>query len=551
MANPWDDAYSQYANRARSGDITADFIRETYGPLGGKSEKGNSFADRVIAIHQELEDQRKKYKVPTSGGQIGEADTVWDTAFRLAETGTDSLYDLGQRQKEVVGYEGGDGGGTYTSFENELYHKPTGAAVTMPNHGFKNEYALQFAPDGTPVPYSTPKRSDWVDFRDDFLKPAVSLVGSFIPGAGPFIAAANAAYAASKGNWEQALLSGLGAAVPLAGQFGASASTVSTLNNVRQAAGVLKALEDKNLLGVALGGADLAGVKELAGFDIKDVKKAVGMVTALQSEDPMAIIKAGAGYFPKGSGIDAPSSKDFEKDSFDYDQIFDPKTSGSVDLSERPYDPDYKPTTDFSIGADYSLAPKEDGLGFKVTAPQEAFNPDGSVNYDLFDYDALSKLGMDMPKSPNIDGMGGGQGLRIPVEGGYITEAGFIPEGYTPNLGDPNSFINKPPPGGDVSIKGALNAGAKATLADMNKQNTPAPKTNTPPKTTTPGSGIDINQLMSLLGGQQAAPTIVSSGQDNSADVQLMEDIFGTTMSAPPAGDTATRARELARLLRS
>jgi len=51
MANPWDDAYSQYADQARSGDITADFIRKTYGPLGGNSEKGNSFADRVIAIH--------------------------------------------------------------------------------------------------------------------------------------------------------------------------------------------------------------------------------------------------------------------------------------------------------------------------------------------------------------------------------------------------------------------------------------------------------------------------------------------------------------------
>jgi hypothetical protein len=73
-----------------------------------------------------------------------------------------------------------------------------------------------------------------------------------------------------------------------------------------------------------------------------------------------------------------------------------------------------------------------------------------------------------------------------------------------------------------------------------------------PGATTKPESGVDLNQLMSLLGGgQQAAPTIVSSGQDNSADVQLMEDIFGTTMSAPPAGDTATRARELARLLRS
>jgi hypothetical protein len=69
---------------------------------------------------------------------------------------------------------------------------------------------------------------------------------------------------------------------------------------------------------------------------------------------------------------------------------------------------------------------------------------------------------------------------------------------------------------------------------------------------TKPGQGIDINQLASLLGGgQQAAPTIVSSGQDNSADVQLMEDIFGTSLSAPPAGDPVTRARELARLLRS
>jgi len=547
MANPWDEAYSQYANQARSGDITADFIRKTYGNLeGGKSEKGNSFADRVIAIHQELEDQKKKYKVPTSAGKIGEADTVWDTAFRLAETGTDSLYDLGQRKKEVVGYEG-EGGGTYTAFEDELYHKPTGAAVTMPNHGFKNDYFLKFAPDGTPIPYSTNQKSDFVKFRDDFVKGA-SFVGTFIPGAGPYIAAANAAYAASKGDWEKALMSGLAAAVPLSGQFGASASTAATLKNVQQAASVLKALESKDLLGLAMSGANLAGVSEVAGFDMKDIKQAVGMVTALQSEDPMAIVKAGAGYLPKGDtyGFD---SKDLIPGGFDYNQVFDPNTAGLVDMSEKPSDPNYKPTTDFSIGADYSLAPKENGLGFKVTAPPEVFNKDGSVNYDLFDYDKLSQLGMDMPKSPNLDGMGGGQGLRIPVEGGYITEDGFIPEGYTPNLGDPNSFINKPPPGGDVSIKGALDASAKSTLNDLNKQN--APKTSAPPKTSTPGSGMDINQLMSLLGGQQAAPTVVSSGQDNSADVQLMENIFGTTMSAPPAGDTATRARELARLLRS
>jgi hypothetical protein len=78
------------------------------------------------------------------------------------------------------------------------------------------------------------------------------------------------------------------------------------------------------------------------------------------------------------------------------------------------------------------------------------------------------------------------------------------------------------------------------------------PKPGTPPKAETPGSGVDLNALMSLLGGgQQQAPTVVTSGQDNSADVQLMEDIFGNTLSAPPAGDPDTRTRELARLMRS
>ena len=537
--------YEEYARRLREGDMTADLLRSIYtSEEGVKAGQNADFADRVIAIHQELLDQQKKFKVPVHGGDIGADDAIWDTAFRLAETGTGSIYDLGQREVESME----EGYNTPEIFrKKELYHKPTGAAVKLPAMwGYGNEYQLQFTPDGTPVAYSTPKQSDWMEFREDFLRPAVNMVAPFIPGVGPYIAAANAAYAASKGDWEKALLSGLAAAAPMAGTLGASAETVSTLNNVRQAANVLKALESEDLLGAALSGAGLAGVTEVGGFDIKDINKAVGMVKALESEDPMAIIKAGAGYLPKGGGVDGPNAKDFEADSFSYDQIFDPKTSGLVGSSEQSLDPNYKFTTDFSIGADYGLAPKSDGLGFQVTAPPEAFNPDGSINYDLLDYDQLAQLGMDMPKSPNIEGMGGGQGLRIPVQGGYITEAGFIPEGYTPDLGDPNSFINKPPPGGNVSIKGALNAGAKATLGDLNKQKAATQKPGTA------GSGIDINQLMSLLGGgQQAAPTIVSSGQDNSADVQLMEDIFGTTMSAPPAGDTATRARELARLLRS
>lgn len=502
MANPWDDAYSQYANRARSGDITADFIRETYGPLGGKSEKGNSFADRVIAIHQELEDQRKKYKVPISGGQIGEADTVWDTAFRLAETGTDSLYDLGQRQKEVVGYGGGEGNPeTYTSFENELYHKPTGAAVTMPNHGFKNEYALQFAPDGTPVPYSTKQRSDWVDFREDFLKPAASLVGSFIPGVGPYIAAANAAYAASKGDWEKALLSGLSAAVPLAGKLGASIETANTLNNVRQAATVLKALESKDLLGAALGGANLAGVSEVAGFSTQDIGKALGMVNALQSEDPTAIIKAGAGFLPKG-GFDGPKSSDMIEGYF--------APGGEGYIAPPTYAPETKGYFDEVTG---HFMPDENGaLSFGDLTNETSGTNIGSM--DDYQYN---------PDTGNWT-----------LPDGTVIDTSYMQNSKTPLTGQ--------------QIMNSAGAGAPKTPG---KPATPAAP-GTAAKPGTSGSGIDINQLASLLGGgQQAAPTIVSSGQDNSADVQLMEDIFGTTMSAPPAGDTATRARELARLLRS
>ena len=91
-------------------------------------------------------------------------------------------------------------------------------------------------------------------------------------------------------------------------------------------------------------------------------------------------------------------------------------------------------------------------------------------------------------------------------------------------------------------------AGGPKTPGTPSKPGAPG----TPPKQQTPSSGMDVNALMSLLGGgQQQAPTVASSGQDNSADVQLMENIFGTTLSAPPAGDTATQARELARLLRS
>lgn len=498
MAKSWDEAYHKYAARLQDGEMDADFFRELYGPLGGNSEKGNSFADRVIAIHEELEFQRQKFNIPYSGGKIGKDDSVWDMAFRLAETGTDSLYDLGQRTKDVIDIDP-ETGQEYTRQETEMYHKPTDAAVRPPSmSGYKNNYHLEFK-DGIPVAYSTPRPSSWMKFREEVLKPVANIGAMFIPGAGPIVAAANAAYAASKGDWEKALLSGLGAAIPMAGQLGASAQTVGTLNTVRQAANVLKALENKDLLGLAMSGANLAGVTDVAGYSMNDVNKALNMVKALQSENPMAIVQAGMGYMPK-SGMSGPNPSDM------IEGYFLPGGEGHYDT---------------------------DAANAKLSGP----------GY----YDEISGRYIQDP-------LGGMQG---PLDNTSGTRDPLLPWEYNQTSKD----VWTSDSGDQIDLTGIPSSQQTQTGAEiMQSAGATAPKkpagkgseAGAPAKTPgTPGQNVDFNQLMSLLGEQQAAPTIVTSGQDNSADVQLMEDIFGTSLSAPPAGDPVTQARELARLLRS
>jgi len=52
--------------------------------------------------------------------------------------------------------------------------------------------------------------------------------------------------------------------------------------------------------------------------------------------------------------------------------------------------------------------------------------------------------GLQLPTTPNIGAMGGGQGLLVPVAGGTVGALGFTPAGAVPILGDPGSFINNP-----------------------------------------------------------------------------------------------------------
>lgn len=55
-----------------------------------------------------------------------------------------------------------------------------------------------------------------------------------------------------------------------------------------------------------------------------------------------------------------------------------------------------------------------------------------------------SGMGLQQPTMPNLGGMGGGQGLTVPVAGGTVGQLGFTPSGAVPSLGSPGSFINDP-----------------------------------------------------------------------------------------------------------
>jgi hypothetical protein len=162
-------------------------------------------------------------------------------------------------------------------------------------------YNVQFK-DGNPIFYTTGASSS--DMQD--LAPFLA-IASFIPGAAPFVAAINAAYAASEGNWKQAILSALPVAGDVASKFGASASTVNNINTASKIANVANAIDKKDLLGLAMSGTGLASDKNLFGdsafnpkanvlgdFSTKDLLTGASAVKALGDKDLTSLANIGA-----------------------------------------------------------------------------------------------------------------------------------------------------------------------------------------------------------------------------------------------------------------
>ena len=170
----WD--YDEYVSKLKTGN--ADFNQEL-GKLGGVMGQNAQNVYREILTQQNAGTAPAWYAGNTASPQAAAA----DFALRLAENGIGSLTELGQTRTVLdLGEDGGLQDNTV------LFNKATGQPIPRPEllgrgtRGLDIDYQIDFAPDGTAVPYTSNRSSSWMNFREDTLKPAAMFVGSILAG---------------------------------------------------------------------------------------------------------------------------------------------------------------------------------------------------------------------------------------------------------------------------------------------------------------------------------------------------------------------------------
>ena len=197
---PWN--YESYLSKIKSGD--ADYMQEL-GKLGGVMGQNAQNVYREILAQQNAGTESAWAKGKTASPQAAAA----DFALRLAEKGISSLSQVGQgKAPDYVDLSDGQ------SPVTPIINKATGEPIDLGSGGaLKTRYAFEFTPDGTAVPFTTQRESDWVGVRDGFVKPAAALalatVGAPMLGA----ALAPAASAATQAAIGGAIAGGGGAAL--------------------------------------------------------------------------------------------------------------------------------------------------------------------------------------------------------------------------------------------------------------------------------------------------------------------------------------------------
>jgi hypothetical protein len=216
------------------------------------------------------------------------------------------------------------------------------------------------------------------------------------------------------------------------------------------------------------------------------------------------------------------------------------KIGATIGVTQALSGPGGQPTAQPS-GVDYSLTAggaDVGGTGLQATGAEGfqagAMPPAtslldtglGTIDYSLLagtsgqlpgtGFQTIGAEGLQLPSTPEVAGMGGGQGITVPVAGGTVTGAGLIPVGATPSLGDPGSFINDPNVLGQpvfpaqassISITDALR-GANLANQLMGGQQTATgfPQQQAPFQPT----GVDYSGIYGLLGQRPSVPGISS-----------------------------------------
>lgn len=363
----------------------------------------------------------------------GGSSAVKDAAVKLYQKGVRNLSDL-----EVRPIESQDPEGDQFSLVNKLDGKviqtsPTkNFAIDTYDTGnfFKGKdktFGIAFSEDGYAIPYQTTQRSGLV------YSPILPIAAAFIPGVGPAIGAALGASGAAATVLGNAVLQGT-LAEAQGGDFlkGAALSAIGGTVVPNVTSGLSNALGGgaaANIASNALTGgvmAELSGGDFARGALMSGVGSGINEAKLSAASDYLDSLPGGYGEYSDA----LPDMSDFDLPPAVIDTSFTPDYSLSTG---RPVIPD--------MGAQGIQVPTINEVVDVVNQP---------VDYSL--PITNSGLGFQMPTAPNLDSMGGGQGITVPVSGGTLAETGVIPDTFVPDLGDPNSFINQPVPNVSVNI---------------------------------------------------------------------------------------------------
>lgn len=349
----------------------------------------------------------------------------------------------------------------------------------------RTSFGVQFAENGTPYFYTQygGSSSDW-----ESIAPLVGIGLMFIPGLQGVGASIGAAVAPSVSAATQALIgnaivqgalaeaqggdflkaAALSAAGSAAGSFAGDVGaklgiTDTALAKVVGSAvitGSASAVTGGDFITGAVSGALSAGAGQMVGETIGldgrvastvGTSLVQGVVAELQGKDVSDAMIAGA-----ISGALTYKDQPKPEESGITKRVVDE----AIPQGYVPPDEDFDISqigAGFDFKADYSLTggitfPRTEGL--KV----DPITGSGStVGYSPVDYGFNVKApfeGLQMPTSPNITGMGGGQGITVKTPEGELSESGVTKTGTAFDLGDPDSFINKPAP--DVPDKAPI-----------------------------------------------------------------------------------------------